>query len=137
MLLCFSVIKQSTCLEPEKLCPGLQLDRFYSKIHLQSIPLHWCVQESCGLFPSQAFLGQQVFARLEGERPSTLSQQITKSRNEADQDKYIHTPANTTSQITLMPCARPLFFQAVPLRSAPSPPFLWCDRGERVSTVAC
>lgn len=42
-------------------------------------------------------LGQHVFPRSEGERSSVLSQKTIKSRNEADQDKYLHTPANTTS----------------------------------------
>lgn len=65
-------------------------------------------------------LGQHIFARLEGERPSTLSQKTMKIRNEAFQDQYLHTPANTAAQITLVP-------GLCPSRSRPKPslPLVW------------
>lgn len=114
-----------------------QLDRLYPRICLQSILLHWCVQESCGFFPPQPFFfGSTYICQIRGRETINAISKDHQSRNEADQDRYLHTPANATSQITLMPCARSLSFQAVSLRSAPSPPFFWCDRGERVSPDA-
>lgn len=141
MLLCYSVAKQSeylfgargtvsrsllslTGFTPESACKASSYTGVFRKAVVSSPHSH-------------SSLGQHIFARLEGERPSMLSQKTIKSRNEADQDRFLHTRANTTSQITLMPCARSLSFQAVSLRSAPSPPFFWCDRGERVSPDAC